>query len=77
MDNQNTKESIEKEIYQEGYIEALKSTVEDLKMALYTISLMDNIVDAKELAEQMLGDFYVDDNLIKKTTLQKEKDRFK
>jgi uncharacterized protein YozE (UPF0346 family) len=76
MDNNNRK-LIEKQFDAEEYIEALKNTVQDLKAALYTISLLDNIDDAIEIAEIMLSDFYVQDTFIKKTTLQKEAELFK
>lgn len=75
--NSNTmteRKSIEKQIELETYIEALKGTVEDLKMGLYTISLMDNIEEANELAQNLLSDFYLEDKFVKKTTLEKERD---
>lgn len=63
----------EKEIGKDAYIEALEGTVKDMKMGLYTISLMDNINSAIELSEQMLNEFYDSSEFTKLTTLQKEK----
>lgn len=70
----NERELLEKQIELETYIEALKGTVDDLKMGLYTITLMDNIKEANKLAQNLLSDFYSEDNFIKKTTLDKEKE---
>lgn len=69
----NERELIEKQIELEANIEALKATVEDLKMGLYTITLMDNIEEANKLAQNLLSDFYLGDKFIKKTTLNKER----
>lgn len=68
------RELIEKQLESEQYIEALEGTVEDLKMGLYTISLMDDIGEIKVLAQNLLHDFYLGDKFVKKTTLDKEKE---
>jgi peroxiredoxin family protein len=68
----NDKERIEKEFDQEQYIEALEETVKDLKIALYTITMMEDLKDVQNLAEDMLNDFSDADSFLKITTLQKE-----
>lgn len=62
---------IESKIEQEQYIEALKCTVKDLKIALYSISQMEDIKEAAEFADNILKDFYDYDKFIKKTSLLK------
>lgn len=70
------RELIEKQLELEQYIEALKGTVKDLKAGLYTISLMDDIKEVNELAQELLSDFYLENEFVKKTTLDKEKEMF-
>jgi hypothetical protein len=69
---ENDREHIEKEIDHEQYIKALEETVNDLKMALYSITMMENLEDIQNLAEDMLNDFSDADSFLKITTLQKE-----
>jgi len=59
----------------EAHLEAIKATVEDLKMALYKISLMDYIKDANDLADGMLRDFYDYEGYIKRAALQQRKEK--
>lgn len=68
------RENIEKKMEQEQYIIALEETVKDLKMALNTITLLDDIKEAHDIAQEMLNDFYNPDEFTKKTILQKEED---
>lgn len=67
----------EKGMDKDTYIEELEGTIKDMKMGLYTISLMDNINPAIELSEQMLNEFYESSGYTKLTTLQKGKLRTK
>lgn len=68
---------IQKESEQEQYIIALKGTVVDLKSALYTITMIDDIDEVHKIAHEMLNDFYNADKFTKKTILQKEQDLLK
>lgn len=74
---EDKRELEEKIVDQESYIEAVNATVEDLKMALYTITQLDDIEKIHDLAQEMLDDFYDSIKFLKKTTLQKEKEKFK